>query len=278
MQHAAKPARDSERPSALEECGVGTTVLPTALTLSWRDRLGAAGHADARAPPWTGRTSPREGRGVQTPPDKADTDPRLRTTVLGTLETTAVRNGTFCSGRPRHVERVHTAPRQRKVHPAAVMEPPPVYPSSLSQEEAAEPGCVLRTQHPSLQVGSPANRQSRGRAWKARDPGPAFEDHEKGPTAPPKHQRDAQRRFVGAGSCQGRHSREAERAGTGGQAAGRGHRETSMPHTRHGGPLELQGCSGRNRTGKVSALGGEGHENMFSSGLRCSQKLCARKP
>lgn len=178
---------------------------------------------------------------------------------------------TFCSGRPRCARRLHRVPPQGRRPPGGRDKTPSRYPSSLGQEEAAEPGLrpghtaplapgrgALRTNNHNAECGGHETRATPVRlSGRGRQPRQ-------------KHQRDAQRRFAGAGSRQGRHARDAE--GAEHRRPGEG-TETSTPCPGHRGPRNLKAAASEIRQGGERPGGGD----LFSPRFRCRQKLCARK-
>lgn len=103
------------------------------------------------------------------------TDPRLRTTVLGTLETTAVRNGTFCFGRPRRAERVYQSPTRRaEVHPPGGRDKNslPFTRAHSARKKQLSPGCALGTRRRSLLVGEPREQTITRQSVEGTRPGP----------------------------------------------------------------------------------------------------------
>lgn len=153
------------------------------------------------------------------------------------------------------------------VRPAAVIKPPPVTRAHLARKKPLSPGHTaplapgrgaLRTNNRKAECGgqetwaTPVRLSGRGRQPRQ------------------KHQRDAQRRFAGAGSCQGRHARDAE--GAEHRRPGEG-TETSTPCPGHRGPRNRKAAASEIRQGGERPGGGD----LFSPRFRCRQKLCARK-
>lgn len=167
---------------------------------------------------------------------------------------------TFCSGRPRRARRLHRVPPQGRRPPGGRDKTPSRYPSSLSQEEAAEPG--LRPGHTApLAPGRGALRTNNHKAECGGHQTRATPVRLSGRGRQPrqKHQRDAQRRFAGAGSCQGRHARDAE--GAEHRRPGEG-TETSTPCPRHRGPRNLKAAASEIRQGGERP-GEWGHQTCF---------------